>query len=212
MIRGTLIAIALGALVSAARAEPVAIVEDINGQRDDLQSMDFLDAGSSFELRAEETLQLGYLTSCIQETITGGRLTVGQTQSEVSGGKVTRKSLACDGGTSTQTANPKRDAGAVVFRAKKNAKSVKAEHEVFGLSPLIRLTEAASEIRIARADGRGKKYIITAQNNLADLASQGIKLKRNVTYRLDAGERSTTFRVSAKAKRKAALLSRMIRF
>ena len=207
-----LLAVSGLALSSAARAEPVVVIEDISVQRDDFQPMDFLDTGAKIELKASETLQLGYLTSCVQEFISGGIVTVGEKQSSVVGGQVTRKLLACEGGAKVAGAGKKRAAGAVVFRAKKGAKTARANHEIFGLSPLIRLTTAASEVYIARMDGRGESYKIAVENGFADLAKAGIKLKRNVSYRLEAGDRTTTFRVSAKATQKAALLSRLLRF
>ncbi|MAG95998.1 MAG: hypothetical protein QF797_06505 [Alphaproteobacteria bacterium] len=206
------LAVSVLALAATARAEPVAVVEDISVQRDDLQPMDFLDAGTKFELGAGETLVLGYLASCVQEVIVGGTITVNEEQSSVVGGQVTREMLVCEGGAKVSGGGKKRGAGAIVFRNKKKAKAAKAKHEVFGLSPLIRLTAAASEILVARMDGKGKSYRIAVENGVADLAKVGVELERKVSYRVKAGERSTTFRVSPVAERGAALLSRMLRF
>ncbi len=208
------VAISLLTLSFAVRAEPVAIVEDISAERDDLQPMDFLDAGAIFKLGADEKLVLGYLASCVREIIVGGTVTVKEDRSDVDGGQVRREMLACEGGTSVAGGGKKRAAGAVVFRkkSKKRTKGAKPKHQVFGLSPLIRLTAPVPEIQLTRLDGKGESQRIAVENGVADLAKEGIELEREVSYRLMAGERSTTFRVSPLAEREAALLSRLLRF
>jgi hypothetical protein len=206
------LAVSLLALISAARAEPVAVVEDISAERDDLQPMDFLDAGAQFKLGAGETLTLGYLVSCIQEIIVGGDVTVNEERSTVVGGQVEREMMDCEGGAQVAGGGKKRAAGAIVFRNKKSAKTATAEHEIFGLSPLIRLTTAVNEIHLARMDGSGERHRIAVENGIADFAKEGIELEPNVSYRVDAGERSTTFRVSDIARPDAPLLSRLLRF
>ncbi len=213
--RLTLPSILIVASISAswAQAEPVALIEDISAQRENFQIMDFLDVGTKIKLKADETLKLGYLNSCIQEIILGGTITVGEEKSFVAGGQITRKLLICEGKTKVSaTRNKKGDAGAVVFRNKKNAKTIQAEHEVYGLSPLVYLTVKAKEIYLTRIDGKGKSYKVAVKNNIVDLAQKGIKLRRNLGYRLKAGERTTTFKVSAKARGKVAVLSRLLRF
>ena len=200
-------------LASWAQAEPVALIEDISAQHGEFQIMDFLDLGTKIELKTGETMVLGYLNSCIQETIRGGTITVGEARSVIVGGQVKRKLLTCEGNTKTSvTRSKKGDAGAVVFRNKNIAETPKAEHDVYGLSPLIYLTVKANEVYLTRIDGKGKSYKIAVKNGIADLAQNGIKLRRNVSYRLKAGKRTTTFKVSAKARRKVAVLSRLLRF
>jgi len=198
---------------SSAQAEPVALIEDISAQRENLQVMDFLDLGTKIELKTNETMVLGYLNSCIQETIRGGIVTVGEAKSVIVGGQVARKLLTCEGNTKTSvTRSKKGDAGAVVFRNKNIAKTAKAEHDVYGLSPLIYLTVRANEVYLTRMDGKGKSYKIAVKNDIVDLAQKGIKLRRNMSYRLKAGKRTTTFKVSAKARRKVSALGRLLRF
>ncbi len=196
----------------AVRAEPAAIIEDISAQRNDYQAMDFLDPGATIKLQPGETLLLGYLGSCIREAIRGGSVTIGTAQSTVHDGEVSRESLACEGRTELKRDGKKRDAGAVVFRVKKDASKVKPKYVVHGLSPIVHLTTEADEIIIFRLDGKGEVFKVPASNGFADLAKAGIKLKRNVSYRLEAGDRATTFRISIKAAGRAALISRLLRF
>ena len=61
-------------------------------------------------------------------------------------------------------------------------------------------------------DGSGERHRIAVENGIADFAKEGIELEPNVSYRVDAGERSTTFRVSDIARPDAPLLSRLLRF
>src|SRR3974390_1027092 len=85
------------ALAVAGRA-PVAVIEDVTGDHPGLHFMDYLDAGQVIRLGAHETLVVGYMKTCWQETITGGTVTVGTEQSEVQGGRVERSRTPCDGG------------------------------------------------------------------------------------------------------------------
>ncbi len=207
-----IIAVSILALTAEAWAGPTAIIEEIGTAREDFQPMDFLDAGEKIDLKSGETLHLGYLDSCIREEIRGGTVTIGKEQSIVTGGRVTRNVLVCEGGTSIAKGKKKRDAGAVVFRANVGKSTAKPEHVVFALSPLVHLSSTPGEIRIMRLDGRGKVFRIPVEDEWVDLAKSRIKLKRNVIYRLEAGDRATTFRISPQAKSEAVLLSRLLRF
>jgi len=88
--------IALMGATAAYAAEPAAVVEGVSAARTDIQELDFLEAGRTFELAADEVMTLVYLTSCLQETITGGVVTIGLEQSSVAGGVVKRKNVNCD--------------------------------------------------------------------------------------------------------------------
>ena len=199
--------------VSWVQAEPVALIENISGQNGKFQIMDFLDPGIKIQLKPDGLLVLGYLNSCIQESIRGGSVTVGKLESIIVDGQVERKQLTCEGTTKALvTRTKKRDAGAVVFRNKKNSKKVETEHEVYGLSPLIYLTVVSDEILLTRMGSEEERYKLAVTNGMVDLAQKGIKLHRNSNYLLEAGTRTRTFKVSAKARRKVPLLSRLLRF
>ena len=77
---------------------PVALVEDVRGNTVGVEFMDYVSAGKVIKLRPQDSIVLGYLTSCWHETITGGIVTVGSEQSDVQGGKVARRKVKCDGG------------------------------------------------------------------------------------------------------------------
>ena len=200
-------------LASWAQAEPTALIEDISEERGDFQIMDFLEPGTIIQLKTNGLLVLGYMNSCIQESIVGGNVTIGEEKSVVVEGQVTRKTLTCGGNTKVSvTRNKKGDAGAVVFRNKKHSKRFKAEHEVHGISPFIFITDGSGKISIARVDGKGKKYEFAVDTGVVDLAQKGIKLRRNISYLLETNKRTTTFKISPKARRKVSLLGRLLRF
>ena len=113
--------IILGLIGSAqSLAEPVAVVEDVNFASDRIQPMDFLDAGTIFEFRPSESIVIGYLSSCVLESITGGKVTIGQHQSIVIGGEVNRRTLECVSGDKIGGSVKNQTAAAVVFRGMKN--------------------------------------------------------------------------------------------
>ena len=141
--RPTLLSVLVAASISVswAQAEPVALIEDISVQRENFQIMDFLDVGTKIDLKGNETLKLGYLNSCIQESIRGGSITVGEQKSFVVGGQVTRKLLTCEGNAKVSaTRNKKGDAGAIVFRNTKKAEKTKPVVEKASVKPLTHFT------------------------------------------------------------------------
>jgi len=86
-------ALAVMAAASAGAAAPlqVALVEDVSASSaGGVMLMDYVETGKVIALGPDDTLVLSYMTSCIQETIRGGTVTVGTTQSEVRSGKIKR--------------------------------------------------------------------------------------------------------------------------
>ena len=84
-------------------AEDTAIVESLTSERADLQEMDFLSSGRTFDLKDGEVLTLVYLNSCVQEVITGGTVTIGARKSEISGGSIKTVAINCDSDVVTAT-------------------------------------------------------------------------------------------------------------
>ena len=80
----------LSSIGVASAGEIVAIVEEIESVNAKLPYMDGVTPGTVIDLARNERLVLGYLASCIDETITGGSVVVGTTQSVVNGGTVSR--------------------------------------------------------------------------------------------------------------------------
>src|SRR4051794_37521374 len=101
MMRMRIAILSIGAMAAAsAAAAPVqvALVENLTGSPAGVEFMDYLETGKTIELGSRDTIVLSYMSSCMRETITGGKVTVGTDQSEVQAGKVTRTKVACDAG------------------------------------------------------------------------------------------------------------------
>ena len=99
----SVLAAILFAIGAASASEDAALVESLNSDREDLQEMDFLGTGQTFDLKDGEVLTLVYLNSCVQEVITGGTVTIGARKSEISGGSIKTVAINCDSDVVTAT-------------------------------------------------------------------------------------------------------------
>ncbi len=206
------------ALVAApALAGPSAIVEDVKGKVEKLDVMDYVEPGQVVPLKAGDVLVLGYLKSCVRETISGGKVTVGAEQSQVEGGKVERAKFACDGGKLQLTAEQAGKSGAMVFRKKpsgnKPAEAPEAAQvTIYSLSPAVS-APAPGQLIIERIDQAGKPVTVKMTAAKMDLAKAGVKLDPGGTYRAILGERRVVFAVDAKATAGTGpLAGRLIQF
>ena len=96
----SLVVVAVATLSGSAGAGPleVALVEKVSGDSNGVEFMDYVHTGQVISLGSGDTIVLGYLYSCVQETITGGVVTVGPNQSEVQAGAVRRTRVQCESG------------------------------------------------------------------------------------------------------------------
>jgi hypothetical protein len=94
----SLAVVAAATLIGSAGAGPlgVALVEKVSGDSNGVEFMDYVHNGQVISLGSEDTIVLGYLYSCVRETITGGVVRVGPNQSEVQAGAVRRTRVQCD--------------------------------------------------------------------------------------------------------------------
>jgi hypothetical protein len=96
-IAGVVLA-AAGAVSGLASAPlQVALVEEVTGHPVGAQFMDYVEPGKIIRLGPRDKVVLGYVRSCIRETIVGGIVTVGTEQSDVQSGKLERSKVPCDG-------------------------------------------------------------------------------------------------------------------
>ena len=113
----SVVAIALTTgLHAASAAEPVAIVETLAAEGTGLQFMDNVEEGRVIDLGSVGRITLGYLASCRQEQLRGGRVVVGRQQSTVENGEVRRERVDCDGGAIKLSAGEANKSGVMVFR------------------------------------------------------------------------------------------------
>jgi hypothetical protein len=207
------------ASTAATAADPVAIVEDIKASGVDLQFMDYVEAGRVISLGATGTVTLGYLGSCMQETITGGRVTVGSEQSRVDGGKVKRMRVECDGGDLKLSTEQAGKSAVLVLRlppgARKSARQ-KPSLTIYGASPVIALSDPAdgtASVVITRLDRPEDDIEVRLSGGIADLSSGGRSLRPGGIYRAESGGRTVVFKVDPFAEPGAGpLIGRLIRF
>jgi len=214
MTRAFLLTAAVSVIVAgiwpAAAAEPVAVVEDVQGPIKGVQPFDYLTTGTRLEVPAHATLVLGYLKSCAHETITGAKLVIGTEQSAIDGGQVTRERVECDGGRMELTASQAAKSGVMVFRGvpkpASSAAGPQAQLTVYGVSPIFTLA-GAGRLEIKRLDATGQPPLdlpVTkaagARVAVLDLARQDVALAPGGIYQASSGAQSVIFKVDALAK------------
>jgi hypothetical protein len=84
------------AAAPAMAQQTAALVEDVSAGVAGVEALDYVSAGQTITLGAGRTLVLSYLGSCRRETIKGGTVVVGPTQSTVTDGQVETQTMKCD--------------------------------------------------------------------------------------------------------------------
>jgi len=208
-------------LTVASTQQPVAVVEEVIGHPAGAEFMDYVALGQIIRLGREDAIVLGYLTSCWRETISGGTVIVGNEQSEVSGGHVTRTKVVCDGGKMMLNAELANKSGTMVLRGSphpsKQTVAPRPQFTLYGLSPVIEAGDAEA-IVIERVDVPGERYEVAVgspaltHGAFFDLAKADIVLVAGGIYRAKAGTRQIVFKIDTDAKPGAApIVSRLLR-
>ncbi len=192
-------------------ASPVALVEDVSDSVTGIALLDYLEQGSEVDLGTDGSLSLGYIGSCIHEQITGGKVKVGNEQSDVDGGQVTRQTTQCDGARLALAANESAQSGAMAFR-EINADTA-SELTIQDVSPVVVLPKAG-KLTIKRLDQIGERYRLRPNGDgriKVDLAREAIRLTPGAKYMITSSGRSLVFDVSADAEHNPGnLLGRLI--
>jgi hypothetical protein len=197
---------AAGSIAVAAPTE-VALVENLTGTPAGVEVMDYLDAGKVIALGPQDTMVLSYMRSCLQETITGGTVTVGTDQSEVQGAKVVRTKVACDAGKTLVVGNQAPEFGGRVFRSAPpvEASASTPQFILYGRSPVVEVT-APGPLSIERIDRDGERFVVDigpeqlVHGRFYDFAKWGRNLTAGGVYRLSQGARDIVFKIDAHAK------------
>jgi len=195
-------------------AAPVALVEDVAGTTA-LEVLDYVSEGQVVDLGRDGSLTLGYLASCVHEKIVGGRVTIGKKESKVKNGKVTRETVACDGGRLVLAANQAVQSAATAMRdvdLKSDPKVV-----VYDTSPLITMPKTGRVV-IKRVDMPGERHTLEMGGNAnmkkhLDLAVENILLAPGGVYMVSVGGVAQIFQVAAEAKRGSVpMVGRLVPF
>jgi hypothetical protein len=181
----------------------VAIIEDVESTTAGVEFMDYLMIGRTIVLSPKDRLVIGYMKSCWRETISGGTVTIGAEQSEVSGGAIERAKVRCDAGRRGSISKETMGSGAMVFRKKPEHSA--PQQTVYGLSPIFEVTKA-SNIVIERIDKKEKSIEISisepqlARGKFVDIANSDIALTRGGLYRARAGGNEIIFKIDPSAE------------
>lgn len=192
--------------------EPSAIVEDISDTASGVQIMDILNEGRVIKLGKGTTLTLGYLRSCIRETITGGSVTVGKSESKVENGTRLAEEVDCDGGLVIRSSKRGDEVAGAVFRKGKIRKPLpKPNWTLYSTNPFVRLSKPSTRIRIVRLDKDNEKPIDLAVHGLLiDLSKAGVQLDPGGLYAISDDSETYVLKISPLAVPDATLLSRLI--
>lgn len=185
-------------LSSGAQAQgaAVAILEEINGANGKHGAFDELKVGDRIDLGAGGSAVIGYLDSCVRETIQGGVVTIAPGRSKIEGGQVSRETIACE---ATQLVLSEDEAGksaTVAFRGPPWEDDLR--QVVPSPSPLV--LAAGKQLAIKRLDGEEPALNLPLKDGKADLAEQNVSLTPGGFYELTAGQRQTVIKIDPDAQ------------
>ncbi|MDA0241445.1 MAG: hypothetical protein O3A84_15670 [Proteobacteria bacterium] len=213
LVMGVLIGIALP-LYAVSAAEPTAVVEEASGGASKLTVFELLEPGQKYRLSSDEMIVIGYLRSCQREEITGGVVTIGESKSTVTGGRVSRGYVECDGGKMDLSLELAGKSAVTVFRSKPGKTDPNLPSlTIFGASPVILLARPVKEITFARLDKPELKLRVPVSGLNVDLTKTDDALSPGGVYGLVAGDRRVIFKVDPFSKPGAGpLVQRLIKF
>jgi len=187
----------------SAEAAPkaVAIVED-SPRNDGLgQTFDMLPENTVLDLAAGETIVLGYLKSCVRETITGGKVTIGPKESAVEGGKVTREKTECTETRLALTADESQQSATIAFRGQ-------IKH-IFTRQPII-IARKSAGVTIEPING-GETWKIEPENGRVDFQAAKLEMQPGASYRVKGFTQTVIVEVDQNAtKAKTGTLERVV--
>ena len=210
-------ALALAGLAGPATAQgPVAVVEDVQGKVTGVEFMDYVAPGKVIKLLPDSKLVLGYMTSCLRETITGvATVTIGEQQSMVQSGDVKSAKVDCD--VHAQLVDPSIGESAATIVRSMNPPPPSSRFTLHGLSPIVE-TPGRGHLVIERLDVKGERYDVDLSASFVehgkfyDFARNGTALKPGGTYALSLGSQRTVFVVDRAAEPGLApIISRLVR-
>jgi uncharacterized membrane protein YtjA (UPF0391 family) len=208
----------IGVASAAAAQPPVAVVEDVQGKVTGAEFMDYVAPGTVIKLGQSGVVVLGYIKSCLRETISGiGTVIVGTDESMVHLGDVKTSKVRCD---ASRTRLIDRDAGesaATVVRGMNEKESRTPRLTLFGLSPIFE-TSGRGKLVVERLDAKGERYEFeigpasTVRGKFYDFARTGTTLNAGGIYAASSGARRVVFLVDRQAEPgSSAIIGRLVR-
>jgi hypothetical protein len=174
----------------------VAIVEDVSPGIGDLRRFDLIAAGRTAELGQDGRIVLGYLKSCWQDSITGGRAVAEPLKSLVVGGALTRRRVECDAAGLAQM----NSAGAARGGTSLAGPALpEPDVNLYGLSPII-ISSTPGALLIERLDATAPPLRLEVPESKIDLAEKNIALEAKGLYRFSRGAVVLVVRIDSLAE------------
>lgn len=215
-VAGALLWVLTAGQTAHAEDAAVAIVEDTSGKVAGVEPLDLLRAGKTITLKSDEGLIISYLNSCQRENIRGGKVIIGQAQSEVAGGSVARTKLSCDPIALALSPEQANQSAALAFRDDKTISgdpvAAEAKFRMDTRQPIV-IAPDLTEVTIEDWRDKKVKWSVKVVNGIADLTADHEMLAQGGVYRLVGKGRTLIFRIGKEATdAPLPLLKRVIRF
>lgn len=208
-VASALLCVLLTAQAAYAEDATVAIVEDTSGKIIGVEPLDLLRAGKVIALKSDEGLIISYLNSCQRENIRGGKVIIGQAQSEVAGGTVARTKLTCDPVALALSPEQANQSATLVFREPPQEKGI--DFLLVTRQPIV-IAPEVGEVILEQLEKKQSTRTFKVTKGVADLTVDYGPLDQGGLYRLTAGGKVVTFRVGKEATdAPLPLLKRVIR-
>ncbi|HVJ43857.1 MAG TPA: hypothetical protein VM639_20315 [Dongiaceae bacterium] len=187
-----------GALTTGAHAASSsgALVEEIDSGVSGISAFDTLKTGQSVDLRPGRHAVISYLDSCIRETIDGGLVKIGQSQSEVQDGKVQRETLDCGVKQLALTNTTQDQSATTVFRPLFDNLVKQVLPDV---SPFV-IADHAQSVELKEMGKEDAPRTLSLHDGKLDLRQAGIKLQPGGIYKLTAGTHETYIKIAPEAQ------------
>src|SRR5712691_4883992 len=185
-----------GAREDAAQKD-VAIVEDVSPGVGDLRRFDLIAAGGAAELGRDGRIVLGYLQSCWQDSIAGGRAVVEPLKSRVEGGALTRRRVECDAAGLARMNSAglaARGGGALAGPA-----LPEPDVNLYGLSPIV-MAARPGLLVIERIDTAAPQLKFSIAEKGVDLRHKDVALEPSGLYRFTFGQAAIVVRIDSLAE------------
>ena len=191
---------------TAAAQPPVAVVEDVQGKVTGAEFMDYVAPGTVIKLGQSGVVVLGYIKSCLRETISGiGTVIVGAEESMVHLGDVKTSKVRCDSGRTRLIDREVGESAATVVRSMNGMESRSPSLTIYGLSPIFE-TAGRGKLTVERLDESGERYefdigpATAVRGKFYDLARTGTTLKPGGIYVASLGSRRVVFLIDRQAE------------
>lgn len=192
----------------AAAGTPVAIVEEVGGDANGVEAMDYLTVGQVIRLAPGAHIVVSYFNSCARETITGADVKIGDERSFVAGGTAERVTVECDAGKMVLTPSQSGQLAGFIDRDPSDKRArirrmPKTQLTLYGASPLV-VEDGDDPVVIQRLGGDHDIEQLPAARDhgrmVYDYARSGRSLTAGAVYLASAGARHVVFRVDSNAR------------